>query len=120
MFSGASEFVFEASADVARVAVAVLVEAQLVAVFFVEEVFDVDLCREVVGDLVTPHQVDHGIAVLPVVNFCAGCRVFRRRPGAALPGNPAANGEAADGGHVVAGEQFELFARLGGVQLLCL
>ena len=113
----ASEFVFEAGADVARVAVAVLVEAELVAVFFVEEVIDVDLRGEVVGDLVAPHQVDHGVAVLAVVHVGAGGRVFGLGPGAALPGDTAADGQAADGRHVVGGEQFELFARVGGVQL---
>ena len=114
--AAASEFVFEAGADVARVAVAVLVEAQLVAVFFVEEVVDVDLCREVFVDLVAPHQVDHGVAVLAVVHVSARRRVFGLGPGAALPGDPAADGEAADAGDVVGGKEFELFARVGGVQ----
>ena len=93
-----------------------MVEAQLVAVFFVEEVVDVDLCREVFVDLVAAHQVDHGVAVLAVVHVGAGRRIFGCRPGAALPGDPAADGEAADAGDVVGGKEFELFARVGGVQ----
>ena len=93
-----------------------MVEAQLVAVFFVEEVVDVDLRREVFVDLVAAHQVDDGVAVLPVVHVGARRQVFGLGPGAALPGDAAADGEAADGRDVVAGKQFELFARVGGVQ----
>lgn len=93
-----------------------MVEAQLVAVFFVEEVVDVDLRREVFVDLVAAHQVDHGVAVLAVVHVGARRRVFGLGPGAALPGDAAADGEAADAGDVVGGKEFELSARVGGVQ----
>ena len=93
-----------------------MVEAQLVAVFFVEEVVDVDLCREVFVDLVAAHQVDHGVAVLAVVHVGARRRVFGLGPGAALPGNSAADGEATDAGDVVGGKEFQLSARVGGVQ----
>ena len=71
---------------------------------------------EVVGDLVAPHQVDHGVAVLAVVHVGARRRVFGLGPGAALPGDAAADGEAADAGDVVGGKEFELSARVGGVQ----
>ena len=110
------KFVAEGGADVTRIAVAVLTEAELVAVFFVEEVFHVELRAEVVVDLVARHDVGYRIAVLPVFDAALGRGMLRAGVGAALPVDAAAQGQpGGDGGGVVGGKEFELFLGAGGV-----
>ena len=70
----ASELVAHAGADRAWIAIAVLVEAQLVAVFLVEDVIDIELRRQLFVDLITRHQVGYGIAAFAIFESPIGSR----------------------------------------------
>ena len=86
-----------------------------IEVLFIRDVVGVDLRRQVVGDVVTGHQVDQRVRVLLDLLLLVG-RVGCVGVDAVLPVHTAANGQAAPvAGKAVGSEGAQQFGRVEGV-----